>query len=102
MNDSKWKHDNKISNALSNSLYQNHEFIRLAMDSVQISAMLIRRNSTDYLGRTFQQFEVSTFKQYYWTSISSIHAHLRLFVLMSQVLSNFFHAFVALYPEAVE
>lgn len=39
MNDSKWKHENKISNAQSNSLYQTHQFIGLAMDSVQISAM---------------------------------------------------------------
>lgn len=65
MNGIKWKHDNKIGHALSNSLYQNHEFIRLAMDSVQIFTMLIRRNTIDYLGRAFQQLEVSNFKQYY-------------------------------------
>lgn len=39
MNESKWKHENKISNAQSNPLYQTHQFIGLAMDSVQISAM---------------------------------------------------------------
>lgn len=39
MNDSKWKHDNKISNAPSNKLYQTPKFTGLAMDSVQISAM---------------------------------------------------------------
>lgn len=39
MNDSKWKHENKISNAQGNPLYQTHQFIGLAMDSVQISAM---------------------------------------------------------------
>lgn len=38
MNDSEWKHENKISNAQSNPLYQTHQFIGLAMDSVQISA----------------------------------------------------------------
>jgi len=42
MNDSNWKHENKISNAQSNPLYQTHQFIGLAMDSVQISAMGIR------------------------------------------------------------
>lgn len=39
MNDSKWKHENKISNAQSHLLYQTHQFIGLAMASVQISAM---------------------------------------------------------------
>lgn len=40
MIDSKWKHENKISNAQSNPLYQTpHQFMGLAMDSVQISAM---------------------------------------------------------------
>lgn len=38
MNGSKQKHENKISNAHSNPLYQTQQFIGLAMDSVQISA----------------------------------------------------------------
>lgn len=42
MNDSKCKHENKISNAQSNPLYQPHPFIGLAVDSVQISATGIR------------------------------------------------------------